>query len=166
MGAAELVDGAGAGALLGGAGADLDDAGVALLLAVGWAAAWGAGWAPEPALALAAARGRLWRALPDGEADGAETVGDACAAGAVAESLTVVWAGAVRANRAAKPTAVTALSWVARQVRRDRRRSPAERAAPGCSAGNSAVSPEGKSAGDSGPYRMTGDHSRVTVKSS
>jgi hypothetical protein len=45
----------------------------------------------------------------------------------------VVWAGAVRANKVAKPTAVTALSCVARQVRRDRRRSPAERAVPGCS---------------------------------
>jgi len=43
---------------------------------------------------------------------------------------SAVWTGAVRANRVAKPTAVTALSWVARQVRRDRRRSPAERAEP------------------------------------
>ena len=42
---------------------------------------------------------------------------------------SAVWAGAVRANRVAKPTAVTALSCVARQVRRERRRSPAERVA-------------------------------------
>jgi hypothetical protein len=37
--------------------------------------------------------------------------------------LTVA-AGAVRANSTAKPTVASALSWVARQVSRDRRRSP------------------------------------------
>ena len=37
--------------------------------------------------------------------------------------LTVV-AGAVRANTAAKATVASAPSWVARQVRRDKRRSP------------------------------------------
>jgi hypothetical protein len=42
-----------------------------------------------------------------------------------------VWAGAVRANRVAMPTAVTALSWVARQVSLDRRRRPAARVSPG-----------------------------------
>jgi hypothetical protein len=50
--------------------------------------------------------------------------------GALVVSLTA-WAGAVRANRVAKPTAVTALSCVARQVSLDRRRSPVARASPG-----------------------------------
>jgi hypothetical protein len=50
-------------------------------------------------------------------------------------ACAVVWAGALRANKAAMPTAVTALSWVARQVRRDRRRSPSARASPGNSIG-------------------------------
>jgi hypothetical protein len=52
-----------------------------------------------------------------------------------AADWSTVWVGAVRANKVAKPTAVTALSCVARQVRRERRRSPAERAAPGGSSG-------------------------------
>ena len=54
-----------------------------------------------------------------------------------ADGLTVAWgggwlltvvAGAVRANTAAKPTVASAPSWVARQVRRDKRRSPRNRA--------------------------------------
>ena len=45
--------------------------------------------------------------------------------------LTTVWAGALRANSVAKPTVASAPSWVARQVSRDRRRSPADRAASG-----------------------------------
>ena len=54
-----------------------------------------------------------------------------------ADGLTVTWgggwlltvvAGAVRANTAAKPTVASAPSWVARQVRRDKRRSPRNRA--------------------------------------
>jgi hypothetical protein len=68
----------------------------------------------------------------------AEETGAADADGPVPEAAlawSAVWAGAVRANRVAKPTAVTALSCVARQVRRARRRSPAERAAPGGSCG-------------------------------
>ena len=145
---AELVDGAGAGAVLGGASlADLDGAGVAFWLA--WAAAWGAG-AAAWALADAVARTRLgWRAFLGEELDGAGAEGDVFAADAAVVSLATVWAGAVRANKVAKPTAVTALSWVARHVRRERRRRPAVRAAPGCSSGNSYVS------------RMTGDHSRA-----
>jgi hypothetical protein len=42
-----------------------------------------------------------------------------------------VWALAVRAKSAANPTAVIALSWVARQVRRESRRRPSSRSAPG-----------------------------------
>ena len=136
---AELVDGAGAGAVLGGASvADLDGAGAAfwLALAVTWAAAWGAG-AAAWALAEAVARARLGWAFPGEELDavgaGAEAGGDVFAADAAVLWPAAVWAGAVRANRVAKPTAVTAPSWVARQVRRERRRSPAVRAAPGCS---------------------------------
>jgi len=148
---AELVDGAGAGAVLGGASlADLDGAGAAfwLALAVTWAPAWGAG-AAAWALADAVARARLGWAFPGEELDGAAAGGDVFAADAAVVSPAAVWAGAVRANKVAKPTAVTALSWVARQVRRERRRSPAERVARGCSSGNSDLS------------RMTGDHSRA-----
>ena len=147
---AELVDGAGAGAELGGASlVDLDGAGAAfwLALAATWAPAWGAGAA---AWALADARTRLGWALADAELAG----GEVFAADAAVVSLAVVWAGTLRANKVAKPTAVTALSWAARQVRRERRRRPAERAAPGGSSGYSYVS------------RMTGDHSRARVKSS
>lgn len=148
MGAgAELVDGAGAGAVLGGASlVDLDGAGVAFWLA--WAAAWGAG-AAAWALAYAVARTRLGWAFLGEELDGAGAEGDVFAADAAVLSLATVRAGALRANKVAKPTAVTALSWVARHVRRERRRRPAVRAAPGCSSGSSYVS------------RMTGDHSRA-----
>jgi hypothetical protein len=148
---AELVDGAGAGAELGGASlVDLDGAGAAFWLAwaVTWAPAWGTG-----AAAWAFARARLGWALADDELGGAEAGEEVFTADAVV-SLAVVWAGALRANSVAKPTAVTALSWVARQVRRERRRRPAERAAPGCSSVNSDLS------------RMTGDHSRARVKNS
>jgi hypothetical protein len=150
---AELVDGAGAGAVLGGASvADLDGAGEAcwLALAVTWAPAWGAGaaaWALADVVALA--RARLGWAFPGEELDGAGAGGDVFAVGAAVVSLAVVWAGAARANKVAKPSAVTALSWVARHVRRERRRRPAVRVAPGCSSGNSDLS------------RMTGDHSRA-----
>jgi len=44
--------------------------------------------------------------------------------------LLIVAAGAVRANTTAKPTVAIAPSWVARQVSRDKRRSPWERASP------------------------------------
>jgi hypothetical protein len=103
------------------------------LLAVG-VAAWPAcevGCAPG-----VAARCRLCCRWP------AEAVGvpaedaEAAVPGAVVAALTV-WVGAVRANKVAKPTAVTALSWVARQVSLDRRRSPVARAAPG----NSSIGP-------------------------
>jgi hypothetical protein len=60
----------------------------------------------------AVARARLARCFPGDEADeaGAEPVGEVVAAWAAVLSLAAVWAGAVRANRVAKPTAVTALS--------------------------------------------------------
>jgi hypothetical protein len=72
-----------------------------------------------------------WVSVPLGDAEA-----DAPVLGTVVASLTV-WVGAVRANRVAKPTAVTALSCVARQVSFDRRRSPVTRAAPG----NSSMGP-------------------------
>jgi hypothetical protein len=166
--AAELVDGAAAGGVLGGASvAGLDGAGAGAAWldgagAVAWAAAWApdgapdweVGWPSARVLADAVARARLWWVLAGEEADEARAEGDALAAGAGVVLLAVVWAGALRANKVAKPTAVTALSWVARQVRRDRRRSPAARAAPGCSWGNSDVS------------RMSRDPSSTRVKSS
>jgi len=55
---------------------------------------------------------------------------DACVLGVDAVWL-VVWAGAVRANSVTRPTAVTALSWVALQVSLDRRRRPTVRVSPG-----------------------------------
>lgn len=63
-----------------------------------------------------------------------EGVGDALAAGVrvafgAGWPLTVA-AGAVRANTTAKPTVAIAPSWVARQVSRDSRRSPRDRACP------------------------------------
>ena len=42
--------------------------------------------------------------------------------------LLTVAAGAVRANTVAKPTIASTPSWVVRQVRRDKRRSPRNRA--------------------------------------
>ena len=84
----------------------------------------------------APARARAWCRWPGGEAAGPAgepgTVRLALGAGA---ACAVVWAGPVRANKVAMPTAVTALIWVARQVRRDRRRSPSARASPGNSIG-------------------------------
>lgn len=115
--------------------------------------AWGADPAAARAPADAAVRTRRGRVFAAEETDGEAAAGETVAAGAVAVSLAAFCAGAVRANKAAKPTAATALSWVARQVRRERRRSPAARAAPGGSAGNPDVS------------CMTGDHSRLVVKS-
>ena len=90
------------------------------------------------AAALAGAAAGLWRrwcrcrctdgvGLGEGEGDGLAE-GVAAAFGAV-WPLTVA-AGAVRANRTAKPTVASAPSWVVRQVSRDRRRSPWERACP------------------------------------
>ncbi len=85
---AELVDGAGAGAVLGGAGlADLDGAGAAFWPA--WAAAWGAG-AAAWALADAVARTRLGWAFPGEELDGAGAEGDVFAADAAVVSLATV----------------------------------------------------------------------------
>jgi hypothetical protein len=113
-------------------------------------AAWPAramGWAPGALFRPTACR---WLAEGVG-VPAEETEAD----GSVPEAVvawSAVWAGAVRANRVAKPTAVTALSCVARQVRRERRRSPAERAAPG-----------GPS-GDSCRLRMSRDRSRTRVK--
>jgi hypothetical protein len=51
--------------------------------------------------------------------------------------LLTVWAGAVRANTVANPTAVIAPSWVTCQVSRDSRFSPAVRVASGGSSGSS-----------------------------
>jgi hypothetical protein len=83
---------------------------LALAAAVAWAAACGVGrtvpWLPPAAVA----RARLGRCFPGAEADGAEDDGEVVAAGAAVLSPAVVWAGAARANRVAKPTAVTALS--------------------------------------------------------
>ena len=97
-------------------GAGLDGAGAAfwLALAVTWAPAWGAG-AAAWALADAVARTRLgWWVFPgeevDGTGAGARAGGDVFAADAAVVSLAAVWTGAVRANKVAKPTAVTALS--------------------------------------------------------
>jgi hypothetical protein len=61
----------------------------------------------------------------DGEGLAAVTLGVGCG------GLLIVCAGAVRANNVARPTVASAPSWVARQVSRDKRRSPAERAASG-----------------------------------
>jgi hypothetical protein len=59
--------------------------------------------------------------LGDGDGD---RVGDGFAVAPGAGWLLTVAAGAVRANKTAKPTVVSAPSWVARQVSRDSRRSP------------------------------------------
>jgi len=61
----------------------------------------------------------------DGEGLAVVTLGVGCG------GLLTVCAGALRANSVAKPTVASAPSWVARQVSRDNRRSPAERAASG-----------------------------------
>jgi hypothetical protein len=63
-----------------------------------------------------------------------EGEGDGLAEG-VAVAFGVAWplmvaAGAVRANKTAIPTVAIAPSWVARQVSRDRRRSPLDRVCP------------------------------------
>jgi hypothetical protein len=52
---------------------------------------------------------------------------DALALGCAAAAVAAPWA--VRANKAAKPTAMTALTSAARHVSLERRRSPAFRAA-------------------------------------
>jgi hypothetical protein len=81
-----------------------------------------------------------WVGLGDGLADGEGllllfTAGrDDLPGGLAGDWLAVECAGAVRANRAAKPTVTIALIWVARQVSRDMRRSPSRRARPAGSA--------------------------------
>ena len=147
---AELVDGAGAGAELGGASVgdelrdppgepeELDE--LEELAGPGEREPLPDGLAAWPACAVGCMPGALFRStgccrwLADGAAEAAEADGSVLAA---VVAWSAVWAGAVRANRVAKPTAVTALSCVARQVRRERRRSPAERAAPGGPSGGS-----------------------------
>jgi hypothetical protein len=109
--------GGGAGGVLGGARVGL---GAALGCAVGWAAGL--------ALTCLITRAFLWWIAAGW--GGAAADGFALCGGG-AGLLAAAGAGAVRANKVAKPTAVRAPSWVARQVRRDRRRSPAARAAPG-----------------------------------
>jgi hypothetical protein len=153
---AELGGGGGAGAELGGASvggeepcepdppAELDDPEVlgALVelderapLAVGVAAWPACAVGCTPGVLARALRWCRWSARAVGDpAEEAETDGSVLRA--VLTWLTV-WAGAVRANRVAKPTAVTALSCVARQVSLDRRRSPVARAPPG----NSSMGP-------------------------
>ena len=112
--------GGGAGGVLGGA-RDFDGLGAAAGAVVGAAAGAvvGAGW-------------WWWRRCRRGEG-----LGLGLGAALEADGLTVTWgggwlltvvAGAVRANTAAKPTVASAPSWVARQVRRDKRRSPRNRA--------------------------------------
>jgi hypothetical protein len=65
--------------------------------------------------------------LGEGDGDGLAE-GMAVAFGGV-WPVTVA-AGAVRANKTANPTVASAPSWVARQVSRDRRRSPWDRTCP------------------------------------
>lgn len=55
---------------------------------------------------------------------------DAFGLGLARAVLVTVVAGAECAKKAAKPTALTTLSWVARQVSLDRRRSLPARASP------------------------------------
>jgi hypothetical protein len=169
---AELVDGAGAGAELGGASVgDADEPrepdppeGPDERVPRPGLEAPGdpepreedvAGW---PGCAVGCAPGAavrliLWCRWPGVAVD--VPAGDADADGSVLEAVVAwlaVWTGAARANRVAKPTAATALSCVARQVRRERSRSPAARAAPGGSSGNSCLS------------RMNRDRSSTQVK--
>ena len=151
---AELADGAGAGAELGGASVGDGDelCGLALLGALDEGAWLGefeeleaaeeavAGWSGRalgctPGVVVRAVRCRRWLAEAVGDPAG-DTETDGSVLGAVLTWLTA-WVGAVRANRVAKPTAVTALSCVARQVSLDRRRSPVARACPG----NSSMGP-------------------------
>ena len=112
--------GGGAGGVLGGA-RDCDGAGSAAGAVVGAAAG-----------AVVGAGLWWWRRCRRGEG-----LGLGLGAALKADGLTVTWgggwlltvvAGAVRANTAAKPTVASAPSWVARQVRRDKRRSPRNRA--------------------------------------
>lgn len=152
---AELVDGTGAGAELGGASvgaADerpelegfgeldpplgLGEVGEPGLLedTAGWS---GCALGRTPDAVRWAALWRRWLAAAVGiPAEDAGTGGCVLTA---AVDWSAVWAGAVRANTVAMPTAVIALSWVARQVRRDMRRSPSERAAPGGSSARAGV---------------------------
>jgi len=119
--------GAGAGVVAGGAGADVCvGAGAAGGAGVGVGAPPGVGVLPGVAaalwnLALRFLCARLLVGL-------GEACGDGRTTGLGAEA---VWAVAVRAKSVANPTAVIALSWVARQVRRESRRRPSSRAAPG-----------------------------------
>ena len=141
VGTGEEVDGAGAGAVVGGASVGVGD-GVAGWLAgcgVGWPAAGEvaagrvpAGWAAcvtagAAALRVPAARRAFWvcRAMCDGAA-----VAFAGPAGGVVWALAA-GAGAVRANTIAKPTVANAPSWVVRHVRRPSRRKPASRVPAG-----------------------------------
>jgi hypothetical protein len=115
-----LGAGAGAGGVVGGASVG---GGAAALLGFGaGAAAEGcAVGAPPVALALAAG---LVLLNGFGEAPVAE-IGDWV--GGTGAWLLAEWVGAVRANRIAKAAAARALSWVLRQVRRERRRRPLSR---------------------------------------
>ncbi len=119
-----------------GAGAGVVGGGASVCVGAGVGAAGGA--APDVGVGvgvLAGAAAAAWclslRFLCTGLLVGLG-LGLACGDGRTAGlAAAVVWAFAVRANRVANATAVIALSWVARQVRRDRRRMPSSRAAPG-----------------------------------
>lgn len=116
-----LGDGVGAGGVVG--GASVGEAGA--LLGRGAAAGWvdGAGL-----LGRGVAEAFLCGCRGLGVAAGrVEAAGVGVLAGRRVVWLLVVWAGAVRANSTANAAAVIALSWVARQVSRESRRSPSAR---------------------------------------
>ena len=125
-----LGDGAGAGAWVG--GASVGGGGAAALLGCG------AGAAAE---AWAGAGGRVGAAVATVLAGLCVLLAGLGVTVALAEDcapvdLAAVWllvacVGAVRANRIAKAAAATALSWVVRQVSRERRRRPPSRVAAG-----------------------------------
>jgi hypothetical protein len=117
---------AGAGAVVGGASVGRGGAAVA---GAGAAAGWAGAWAGVGLLVLATVRAFL-DALADGLGVAVAVADEVGAAGLAGAWLLVVWAGAVRANTIAKVAAARALSWVVRQVRRERRRRPSSLAVP------------------------------------
>jgi hypothetical protein len=132
-----LGDGAGAGAVFGGASVG---GGAAALL--GCAAGTAAGWADACAGGVAAAALAVVAflvglgVLRTGLGATVALAEDCELADCEPVDFAVVWLlvaceGAVRANRIANAAAATALSWVVRQVRRERRRRPPSRVAAG-----------------------------------
>ena len=106
--------GGGAGGVLGGA-RDCDGVGAAAggVVAAGAVVAAGLRW-----------RWWWWCRRGEGLGLGAALEADGLTVTLGGGWLLTVVAGAVRANTAAKPTVASAPSWVAHQVRRDKRRSP------------------------------------------